>query len=352
MKNFFGKASALLTVCILSVAGMNISAMAYADTDDSAYNNEIAELSQLGIVSGFEDGTFRPQEYVTRAQAAKLFASATGFTGKATDYYYINHGSDFPDFAFSHWAFPFAHYLMPDASHFDENGNEVKNVRVIDGFEDGTFRPDDYVTTAQFLKMAVCSFGENGYYDEAEKNGGYPNGYIDISKKYGFSQGIDLSDINNNLTREQAAKILSNTINIPVRIKVVYDEINENHEMVEKVSAVTYNGQNKHYPLTTFKSMLTADDWNDKIQGYVDISPLEEEDAEEFFAYGTVEAASDSEITIIPSGIINTDGSQYMVFDKFTVKNNMFEFNADDTYYYFRFQKQGNEWFVVDYVII
>lgn len=344
----------LLIICTLSIAGLSISAMAYADTDNSIYNNAIAELSQLGIISGFDDDTFRPQEYVTRAQAAKLFAAATGFSEDEQPFnnYYQNKKNDFQDFTSSHWAFKYACYLMATPYIFDENGSKTPSVRVIDGFEDSTFKPDDYVTAAQFLKMAICSFGNDGYYLEAEKNGGYPNGYIYVSQKYGFLTGVDFSDINNNLTREQAAKILSNTINIPVRVKVTYNDINDNHEMVQNSFAVTYDGKNKHYPLTTFKSMLIADDWHNKINAYIDISPLDDEETEEFFAYGTIDAASDSEITIIPTGIINTDGSQYIAFDKFIVKSDMFEFKADDTYYYFKFQKQGNEWVVVNYAII
>ena len=69
------KLVSLLIICA-SVVGATVSAFAYSDTDNSSYKSSIDELSQLGIINGFEDGTFKPQENVTRAQAATMFAAA------------------------------------------------------------------------------------------------------------------------------------------------------------------------------------------------------------------------------------------------------------------------------------
>ena len=73
------KLVSLLIICA-SVVGATVSAFAYSDTDNSSYKSSIDELSQLGIINGFEDGTFKPQENVTRAQAATMFAAALGYS--------------------------------------------------------------------------------------------------------------------------------------------------------------------------------------------------------------------------------------------------------------------------------
>ena len=52
------KLVSLLIICA-SVVGATVSAFAYSDTDNSSYKSSIDELSQLGIINGFEDGTFR-----------------------------------------------------------------------------------------------------------------------------------------------------------------------------------------------------------------------------------------------------------------------------------------------------
>lgn len=342
------KAVSLIIACMLTVS-MIMPAMAFTDTDASLYKKEIDELSQLGIISGFDDNTFKPEDNVTRAQAAKMFAVVKGFTGKPTDYMYLSQRASFSDFNSFHWAFKYACYLMPELYYVNEEGKEVLSVRVIDGFEDGTFKPDDYVTAAQFLKMAICSFGDSGYYLEAEENGGYPDGYINTAKKYGFSDGVDISDMNEYLTREKCAKIISNTINVPIRIRVVRNDINDNHEMIQNSFIVTYDGKNTHYPLTTFKSMLIANDWGNQ-NAYTDISPLVE--AEEFFAYAEIGSISPNEVTVNPTGImINTDGSIYLTTETFKAANDNFELDKN-TSYYMQFKKLNGIWTLTNYSML
>ena len=239
---------------LLLINTMSPLSMAFSDTDNSDYKSAITELTELGVISGFEDGTFKPEANVTRAEAAKMFAAAKGFTGKPTDYYFLNRRSGFSDFTSTHWAYPYAYYLMPEYYRMDENGNEIRAVRVIDGFEDGTFRPEDNITLVQFLKMAVCCMGDWGYYQEVGENGGYPDGYIYVAKKYGFSDGIDLSDINAYTTREQAAKILSNTINLPMITELMKIQVSNYREIIDK----NYNG---NIPRVTLKSMLQSGNW-------------------------------------------------------------------------------------------
>jgi len=68
----------LLTVVVLTLL---VSGSALAFTDVSAghpYRTAINELSTLGVIAGFEDGTFRPDAPVTRQQFAKMIVKTLG----------------------------------------------------------------------------------------------------------------------------------------------------------------------------------------------------------------------------------------------------------------------------------
>ena len=60
-----------LLVVLVNLVGAT-SIFAYSDTDNSSYKSAIDELSQLGIINGFEDGTFRPDNNVTIIQLLKM----------------------------------------------------------------------------------------------------------------------------------------------------------------------------------------------------------------------------------------------------------------------------------------
>ena len=61
----------LLSICM--VITMATSVFAYTDIEEGTYVSEaVTVLSSLNILDGFEDGTFRAEETLTRAQAAKI----------------------------------------------------------------------------------------------------------------------------------------------------------------------------------------------------------------------------------------------------------------------------------------
>lgn len=93
-------------------------------------------LKQQGIISGYKDGTFKPNEPLTRAQMAKLLATAFKLNGHPT--------KPFKDVGGGHWA---VNYIDALAA----NG-------ITTGKPDGTFAPNEHVTRAQaaaFLSRAL-----------------------------------------------------------------------------------------------------------------------------------------------------------------------------------------------------
>jgi len=128
-------------------------------------------LRILGIMEGYPDGTFRGDNYITRAEMAKIvsFMRVFHLTISITQVNTI-----FSDVTKEHWA---SGYIWV-----------AGRTNIINGMGDGTFKPDDNVTYEQAVKMIVATLG---YTAHAELSGGYPNGYIDVADGLGITSGVD-----------------------------------------------------------------------------------------------------------------------------------------------------------------
>ena len=103
----------------------------YTDVDaDAWYNNAVSTLSNAGILNGYEDGTFQPDGNITRAEFATITARFFEATYEGEDL--------FSDIA-GHWA---ADYI-----------NQAANAGIVDGYPDGTFRPQQNITRAEAMTM-------------------------------------------------------------------------------------------------------------------------------------------------------------------------------------------------------
>ena len=57
---------------VLWVPALGADELSYGDREEITYKEAVAVLSGDGVISGFEDGTFRPKETLTREQACKI----------------------------------------------------------------------------------------------------------------------------------------------------------------------------------------------------------------------------------------------------------------------------------------
>lgn len=98
--------------------------------EDSWYNESISTAAAAGIINGYEDGSFRPDRKITRAEFAAI---AARFTSLKYD------GSGMFSDLDGHWA-----------------ENDINNAAVtgwVNGYEDGTFKPDDEITRAEAIAL-------------------------------------------------------------------------------------------------------------------------------------------------------------------------------------------------------
>ena len=106
---------------------------------DDWYGTTVATLSKMGILKGYEDGTFRPNAPITRAEfgaIATRFFDETGATYEP---------GTFTDVTGSEW---FAGAIM-----------DAVNLGLIGGYEDGTVRPNNNITRAEACAIVNRTLG-------------------------------------------------------------------------------------------------------------------------------------------------------------------------------------------------
>ena len=179
-----------------------ISASAvYAAEPDKA---QLEELKELGILTGDPDGSLRLGDTITRAETVKMIIAAQNMV-KYSDTALEMVKSSFPDVWETHWA---KLYI-----------NLAKNMKIVEGDENGNFNPESEVTNEEVVKMLVCLLG---YGAMAESTGGYPAGYISTASRIGITEGMTL-ELNTFATRGDVAVMFANSLDIPLMVQTVWN---------------------------------------------------------------------------------------------------------------------------------
>ena len=105
---------------------------------DKWYNNAVSTLSHMGVIGGYADGTFRPDAPISRAEFAKIAVSFTQNNGSAVYNY-------FTDVKTTDW---FAPYVTA-----------AKDAGLIEGYSDGSFKPESKITRAEACAIVNRTLG-------------------------------------------------------------------------------------------------------------------------------------------------------------------------------------------------
>ena len=182
----------LLSACM--IISMSAGVMAYPDVEEGTYVSEaVTVLSNLGILDGYTDGSFKPEETITRAEMTKIICEALDYDVMG------GNKTPFDDVDPKHWA---SGYI-----------NSAYNLRIINGYGNGKFGPEDTVTYEQAIKMVVCALG---YEPMAMVNGGWSTGYTSVATTIGLTKGV------NNSTRGDIAALIYNALTTPVMAQTSY----------------------------------------------------------------------------------------------------------------------------------
>ncbi len=171
-------AVAVLASCFVITASADTTTTAVkgAFTDvpgDATYATSVKTLNLMGIINGYPDGTFLPLNNVTRAEFTAMLMRTLGYAnvGSVT-------AADLPfsdvkdDDSSINWAIP--------------NINTAYGMGIINGYEDGTFRPNANVAYEEAIKMIVCALGR----DVGSAEGVWYSNYLAEASKVGITKRL------------------------------------------------------------------------------------------------------------------------------------------------------------------
>lgn len=270
------KVIALVCVFALTLTTVAFGATYTDVTEDSAYYEAVETLNKLEIVTGYEDGTFKPEDGVTRAEMAALIARIQGYGETAA----ANANTAFTDVPASHWA---SGYIANAAG-----------MGIINGYGDGTFGPEDPVLYEQAVKMVMATLG---YTPFAEKNGGYPTGYLAAAQRYDVSLAVANAAVGQEANRGTVAQLLTNALDTPLMIQAKWSTDGTVDYAIADDPAGDYG----------YKTLMSENLGYVKIRGIVDANATTEIGAPK--SIDTEEDAT-VEITIVDS--YNTENPEYL----------------------------------------
>ena len=190
------KKTFLLAMIFASAMNSNVLASSFSDISNVQGREYIQKFADKGYITGYEDGTFKPNNTITRAEISQILSS-------------FNINLKFEEISFS-----------------DSNGwfyNAIKKATengFLSGYTDGTFKPNNKITRFEMIKITSMLIRNENYnkvnlpYLDAEK---IPNWvFNDVNNLYA-SKVIDFYDnnlINGNeyITRAEAVTMLSKAL--------------------------------------------------------------------------------------------------------------------------------------------
>jgi hypothetical protein len=185
-----------LTILILILI-MTTGTLAYAgdfnDINNTKHEEAVEFLSAFDVVDGFGDGTFRPEESVTRGQMAKMLTVVLGYKDFSQNLH-----SSFADTQ-GHWADPYVEIV----NSFD----------IVVGYDEDTFGPDNNISYSEAVTMIVRTLG----YTDSSLEGDWPYDYLVKATDLGILD--DVSMISSEATRGDVALMIYNALdNYQVRV--------------------------------------------------------------------------------------------------------------------------------------
>lgn len=172
MKRLLAVILAVLILCTANATFARDYAQKFWDVSKDYWGFEyIADLAERGVIKGYEDGSFKPENIVLRSEWAKMMVTAAGLS--------INdNGAYFTD-TNGHWANSYI--------------NTAKNY--LTGYSDGSYRPDQAATREDVTVAMVKLKG----YDLSDVDYSYLNTFRDVDSISNYAKGYVAVAIKNNL---------------------------------------------------------------------------------------------------------------------------------------------------------
>lgn len=181
------------TIVILCVGSVSFAATTLKDVKNTKYEDSVDTLITLGLVNGYEDDTYKPNNTITRAEMAKLMVVALGQDGKVSEA--SKKQSKFKDMK-GNWAYGYV--------------NVASDLGVINGYPDGTFGPQNNVSYAEATAMIIRALE---YDSEVKKSKEvWPSNYINYANKLSLYSSVGAVKADDGAKRGNVAIMLWNML--------------------------------------------------------------------------------------------------------------------------------------------
>ena len=207
-------AAALALTC--AAPAVPASAASYRDTNRTNYEKAVDALSDAGIINGYPDGTFRPENSISRAEISKILSSVilNGYSEEDAEkadektvhadirdsVLMTGNGAAFKDVDRTNWSAPYI--------------GVSSTCGIVTGYTDNTFRPSKTITYNELTAMAVRACE----YDMSKVTGAWPANYVAAAKELGLYSGMKdfdpAKDGSTHATRGNAAIIINNAASL------------------------------------------------------------------------------------------------------------------------------------------
>ena len=219
---------------LVSMLPLGVFAASFTDVKGNEYYARSASaLADKGILSGYTDGTFGADKYITRAEMATMICRMLGQKSIAKT------TTSFSDVKREHWASGFVKYAA-------DNG-------IINGDGDGKFRPEDYVKYEEAIKLAVCAIDYDRCLMPSALDWSAP--YIEIAKANGITNNLK-GRKGSYVTRGDVAVMVYNALNVQSSTTLSVPSIIQastsiaDAQFIKHTGSLTYTGQVNQYTFT------------------------------------------------------------------------------------------------------
>ena len=254
----------VLSIALASALAFGSMGAAFAatptDVKGTDYEKSVDRLSALSILKGYEDGTFKADKTITRAEFAAVVVRALGYEASAKA---AMGASMYKDIPAGNWA---TGYI-----------NVASGLKVINGVGDNNFAPDAPVKYEEAITMLVRALG---YEPAAKDKGGYPSGYMVVAGEQKINKDVAVM-FGTPANRGNVAKLVNNALETPLMVQVGYGsqskfvvsgtEGSTKQTLIEnklslsvKEDVVSFSAQSKTDKkiMVGTKELMVADDFN------------------------------------------------------------------------------------------
>lgn len=180
----------VFVILLMILICTNVQAKSFEDTKGLNCETSVNNLKNIDVINGVSESEFLPNKAVTRAEFAKMMVSSLKNE--------IIAQKDFIDIK-GHWGETYI--------------KQVAGMGILNGYEDGSFKPDKEVTYAEAIAILIRSLG---YKDLEKNNSKWYDNYVSKMKELSLNEGMDEFDLESPANRGDIAILLWNTLMVDV----------------------------------------------------------------------------------------------------------------------------------------